>query len=148
MKILNALLCFCIPFSFFAQNDNYCPCQETQSNYEVLFEWSVQLQEERKPVNLPPVFHQPPPSIMQEPVIVPVALPIDKPEGKPEDEPEQAKESDIDQSRINVAPEKVSASADNGSATRSKIRKKNKLFKRKVKKRKKGKKYKGKCPAF
>ena len=141
MKTLCAFLFTCFPFSFFAQTDNYCPCQETQSDYEVLFEWSVHLQERAEPVNLPQQFHQPPPSVMQEPVIVPVSVQEEKIQEKEQDEIEP----NIDESRINIAPEKTRSASSNASA---RIKKKTKRFKGRVKKRKKAKKYKGKCPAF
>jgi hypothetical protein len=136
MKNITLYLLFLIPFSILAQDDDYCPCQETKDEYEDIFSFissastnDVIFIVDKTNSTFEPISIQ-----KEEPVMI-----VFNQKEIPEPEPEL----------IKIEEEKSTPKLDsNNGVKRSKIKRSKKLFKTKIKRQQRAKKYKGKCPIF
>ena len=137
MKKVTISLLLLIPFCLFAQDDSYCPCQETNDEFEDVFNFVASSNTQVSIISSEPTntIYVPQIILEEEPVLLVLPPPV-------EEEVEEEEEPDMDSEETSTEAKAKSQSS------RSKMKKSKKRFKRKIKKRKKARKYKGKCPFF
>ena len=138
MKKVSLPLLLIFSFTLFAQDDDYCPCQETQSqeaefsNYftSINNQVAVFIQEESSVSFIP--------ETIEEPGLILIELPKEeKPKPEKSDKSEEIDEEDIE--------DKVEMQNEARLSSLKKVKKKKKY---RIKRKKKPRKYQGKCPFF
>ena len=138
MKNISLYLLFLIPFSIIAQDDDYCPCQETKDEYEDIFSFISSTSTDdvffvSEQTNTTFVTA----SVQTEESVVLVIPLKEEPEPEPEFE------------EIETEEEKSTSKLDSNSGLeRSKMKRSKKRFRTKIKRQRRAKKYRGKCPMF
>ena len=140
MKKITICLFLLIPFFLIAQDEDYCPCQETKKEYEDIFSYVsmvntenfIQVSEQTSNTFLPLV-------VEEESVLIVIPQKEEVPAEKTAPE-EKTKDEEFEDEEPNIK--------DKIDRRTSRIKKSRKKFKSRIKRSRKAKKYRGKCPSF
>lgn len=138
MKKVSPLLLLIFSFSLFAQDDDYCPCQDEMAQEAEIFEYFTSINSQiavfvSEENNFDPI-----PEVFKEPDPIPIEFP-----------PKQTKEESLEEQDLSIEPDQLKEKMVAGmDARKSKMKKFKKRKRAKLKRKKKARKYKGKCPFF